>query len=140
MAVRKQPISRTLKKLETKKSVKTYPKTVTTLKKQYRNLPLHFLFGIESEIDHQCSILDDYLEKLEEIKSTLKRINHCQNLELAKVHAAQALYQLQTLPKEIDETTRSNFESLRRAHDGWKQLAIKAIDHTQEPTKFLKVF
>ena len=40
-------------------------KTVNELKKKYRHLPLHFLFGIEKEIEHQCPSLDEYLEKIE---------------------------------------------------------------------------
>ena len=62
MSARKKVIP--LNKLRNNKN-STQPKSVEELKKKYKNLPLHFLFGIEKEIEHQCSILDEYLEKLD---------------------------------------------------------------------------
>ena len=128
-----------LTKLKPTGSTKNRPRTVSELKKRYRHLPLHFLFGIEPEIDYQCPTLDVYLGQLENTKKGLEKIRRCKSLDVAKIHAATSLHELDTLPKEIDEQTRANFEKLRRMAEGWKQLAIKAMNDTKNPEKYLKI-
>lgn len=118
---------------------KSSPKTVAELKRKYRHLPLHYLFGIEKEIDFQCPLLDGYLEKLEEVKVALEKIRKCKNLEASQILAAGALHSIATVPNEIDMVTRCNFENLRKTSEDWKQLAIAAIDETGNPESFLKV-
>lgn len=139
MAVKKAPVRRLLKKVTKERNIKNTPKTVQGIKKQYQDLPLDFLFGIEEEIDHQCPILDEYLDQIEKVKIALLKIRTCQSLEKANVQAATALFHLQHLSSGIDEVTRGNFEKLRQAHLEWKQLAIRAIDDTQKPDKYLKI-
>ena len=118
---------------------KNRPKTVAEIKRKYRYLPLHFLFGIEKEIDYQCPSLDEYLVQLEEVKTVLEKIRRCKSLEMAKIHAASGLHSIATLPDNIDVVTRTNFEKIRRTAESWKQLAIEAIDETKDPNKFLKI-
>ena len=43
------------------------------------------------------------------------------------------------LHKEIDKQTQTNFENLRRMAEGWKQLAIKAMNDTKNPEKYIKI-
>ena len=136
MAVRKKAI--------TKKGIRplpkeTRPKSVSELKRKYNDLPLHFLFGVDKEIDHQCPLLDDYLKQLMEIKLCLEKIRKCRNINTARVHAATGLHALASLSDDIDEVTRGNFEKLRSTSEGWKQLAISAINDTKDPEKFLKI-
>lgn len=114
-------------------------KTVANLKKKYDDLPLNFIFGITEEIDYQCPTLNEYLKEIEKIKEALKKIRRCKSLDSAKLHAAKALHSLEPLEKEIDETTRNNFELLREFGCEWKQLAIRAIDETKNPEKFVKI-
>ena len=114
------------------------PKTVGELKKKYNHLPLHFLFGIQKEIDLQCPVIDEYLEKLNEVKTALEKIKRCQSLENAKIQAAVGLHSLGYLPDELDDVTRGNFEKLRKTAEDWKQLAIEAMNETKNPGKFLK--
>ena len=116
-----------------------YPKTVAELKKKYRHLPLHFLFGIEKEIDFQCPTLDEYLEQLEEVKTALEKIRKSSNLEMAKIHAATALHAMDEIPSGIDQLTRGNFEKLRKTSESWKQLAITAMNESKDPEKFIKI-
>ena len=139
MALKKLPRKRHLKKVVKSPLSKNEVKTVDALKKKYRHLPLHFLFGIEKEIEHQCPSLDQYLEQLEEVKTTLEKIRRCQSLEVAKIHAAEGLYFINQLPKAIDENTRGNFEQLRSTMEQWKQLAIKAINDSGEVEKYLNI-
>lgn len=136
MAVRKklQPIAN-IKSINKKKA----PKTVAELTKKYRHLPLHFLFGIEKKIDFQCPILDEYLQQLEEVKTLLENIRKCKSLEMAKIHAATALHSMDEIPDGIDQGTRGNFEKLRKTAEGWKQLAIQAMNETGEVERFVKV-
>ncbi|MEO1259798.1 MAG: hypothetical protein AAFZ15_13480 [Bacteroidota bacterium] len=115
------------------------PKSVAELKRKYDDLPLHFLFGVEKEIEHQCPSLDEYLTQLNEIKICLEKIRKCRSTKTAQIQAAKALHALMTLPTDIDETTRSNFEKLRESLNGWKQLAISAINETKHPENFLKI-
>ena len=136
MSARKKVIQ--LKKLDSSIS-STQPKSVADLKKKYKQIPLHFLFGIEKEIEHQCPILDEYLEKLEGVKGNLERIRKSQNLKSVQVDAAVALHEISLLPIGIDEITRINFEKLRSTAEAWKQLAIAAINETKDPEKFLKI-
>ena len=137
MAVQKklQPIA----KITPISKKNNHPKTVAELKKKYRHLPLHFLFGIEKEIDFQCPLLDEYLEQMDEVKTALEKIRKCKDLETAKIHAATALHSINNLPNELDLTTRSNFEKLRKTTEDWKQLAITAINETKNPERFLKI-
>ena len=136
MAVRKklQPIS-TIKSINKKKA----PKTVAELKKKYRHLPLYFIFGIEKEIDFQCPILDEYLMKLEEVKTALENIRKCKSLDMAKIHAATALHSMNEIPDGIDQGTRMNFEKLRKTAEDWKQLAIRAMNESGEVERFVKI-
>ena len=120
-------------------SKKKRPKTVAGIKRKYRHLPLHFLFGIEKEIDYQCPILDEYLKQLEEVKTVLEKIRRCKSLEMAQIHAASGLHSMSTISDNIDVVTRTNFEKIRRTAENWKQLAIEAIDETKDPDKFLKI-
>ena len=115
------------------------PKTVSELKRKYNNLPLHFLFGVDKEIEHQCPLLDDYLNQLKEVQSCLKKIRKCRSISVAQVQAATGLHALSTLFDDIDEVTRGNFEKLRDTSEGWKQLAITAINETKDPERFLKI-
>lgn len=117
----------------------TRPKSVAELKKKYKQLPLHFLFGIEKEIEHQCPILDEYLEKLTEVKYSLEKIRKSKDLKSVQIDAAVALHEMSNLSPGIDEITRINFEKLRATADAWKQLALAAINETKEPEKFLKI-
>lgn len=140
MAIRKKIQQPTLKKIKPiSSSKKSTPKTVADLKKKYRQLPLHFLFGIHKEIDYQCPRLDEYLERLEEIKTALEKIRRCKSLESTQIHAATALHALYELPNNIDQETRNNFENLRKTADNWKQLAISAMNKTKDPEQFLKI-
>ena len=140
MAVKKTPHNIVpLPQLKPTNSPRNRPKSVAELKKKYRYLPLHFLFGIEPEIEYQCPTLDVYLGQLKNAKEGMEKIRRCKSLEIAKIHAATSLHELDTLPKEIDEQTRTSFENLRRMAEGWKQLAIKAINDTKNPEKYLKV-
>lgn len=132
------------KKLPELQKVTTLPAkkkdtTVADLRKRYRFLPLHFIFGIEKEIEHQCPSIDHYLDQLEEAKTALQKIRRCKNLDKAKIHAATALHALDSLPEDLDITTRSNFEKLRQTAKDWKQLAIKAINATRTPDKFVNM-
>ena len=136
MAVRKNAV--------TKKGIRSLPKesrpkSVAELKRKYNDLPLHFLFGVDKEIDHQCPLLDDYLKQLEEVKLCLEKIRKCRNINIARVHAASGLHALASLPEDIDEVTRGNFEKLRNTSEGWKQLAIAAINETKDPEKYLEI-
>ena len=114
------------------------PKSVSELKKKYDQLPLHFLFGIQKEIDHQCPLIDEYLEQLNEVQTALVKIRESQSLEKAKIQAAVALHSLEFLLDNLDDVTRKNFEKLRMTAEGWKQLAIEAMNETKNPEKFLK--
>ena len=114
-------------------------KSIPEMKKKYRHLPLHFLFGVEKEIDYQCPTLDEYLEKLEEVKIALEKIRRCKSLEMAQIHSATALHSMTNLPSDIDQVTRGNFEKLRKTSENWKQLALTAINETKDPEKFLKI-
>ncbi len=120
-------------------SKKDSTRTVAELKRKYRHLPLHFLFGIEKEIDYQCPSLDEYMMQLYEIKTALEKVRKCKSLEMAKIHAATALHSISTLPDDIDLNTRTNFEKLRKTADDWKRLAIDAINETKNPAKFIKI-
>lgn len=139
MAAKKAPIRRHLKKVEKTTTSRTPPKTVMALKKQYHDLPLHFLFGIEREIDLQCPTLNEQLDKLKLVKEKLQKIRDCANPQTAKIYAAEALFQLEDLYEEIDEGTRGNFEKLRSSHEQWKRLAIRAINDTGKPTCYISV-
>ncbi|MDG1435079.1 MAG: hypothetical protein P8Q41_13755 [Saprospiraceae bacterium] len=136
MAVKKKVVH--LKKVNTL-SIKSKPKTVYDLKRKYQQLPLNYLFGIEDEIDFQCPILDDYLEKLEVVQKKLEKIRRGKNIDTAQVDALAALFQLADLEKGIDEITRMNFEKMRDYAKAWKELAILAINETKNPELFLKV-
>jgi hypothetical protein len=114
-------------------------KTVNELKKKYRHLPLHFLFGIEKEIEHQCPSLDEYLEKIEEVKTALETIRKSKSIEATQIQAAIALHSMGNLSSDIDLETRCNFEKLRKSMEDWKQLALAAISETKNPEKFLKI-
>lgn len=74
MAAKKTPIRRHLKNVTKTTRRSSLPKTVKALKKKYQELPLHFLFGIEKEIEHQCPALDDYLDELDKVKEQLYKI------------------------------------------------------------------
>lgn len=115
------------------------PKSVAELKRNYNDLPLHFLFGIKEEIEHQCQFLDDYLTQISEVKEYLEKIRKCRSTRAAQIHAAKALHALSPLSDEIDESTRDNFEKLRDGFNGWKQLAIAAMNETKDPERFLKI-
>lgn len=136
MAVRRKTI--------TKKGIRPLPKearpkSVSELKRKYNDLPLHFLFGVDEEIDHQCPLLDGYLKQLMEVKLCLEKIRKCSNINTARIHAAIGLHSLDSLSGGIDELTRGNFEKLRSTSEGWKQLAISALNDTKDPEKFLKI-
>lgn len=118
---------------------KSHSKSVAEMKKKYRQLPLHFLFGIKKEIDFQCPLLDEYLEKLEEVKMALEKIRKSTDLETSQILAAGALHSIDNVPNGIDMVTRINFENLRKTSEDWKQLAIAAINETKNPERFLKV-
>ncbi len=135
MAVRK---IKPLRPTNSSRKVNLHPKSVGELKKKYKQLPLHFLFGIQKEIDHQCPHIDDYLERLNEVKDVLIKINETKSLENAKIQAAIGLHALGSLLDELDQVTRGNFEKLRKTSEDWKQLAIKAMNETKNPEKFLK--
>lgn len=124
-----------IKSINKKKS----PKSVAELKKKYRHILLHFLFGIEREVEFQCPILDEYLEKLEEVSNALEKIRRCKSLEMAKIHAATALHSMNEIPEGIDQQTRGNFEKLRKTAKDWKQLAIEAMNEVEEVEKFVKI-
>ena len=136
MAVRKKAISQKGIRQLPKEA---RPKSVSELKRKYNDLPLHFLFGVDQEIDHQCPLLDDYIKQLMEIKLCLEKIRKCRNINTARIHAATGLHALTSLSDNIDEVTRGNFEKLRATSEGWKQLAISAINDTKDPEKFLKI-
>lgn len=139
MAVKKK-IIRLKNNQNTKREIfPSSPKTVAELKRKYRFLPLHFLFGVDKSIEFQCPILDDYINQIMEVKETLEMIRRCKSLEKAKVHAAYGLHALQDISDDIDKITRGNFEQIRKTGEGWKQLAIEAINETQNPEKFLKI-
>jgi hypothetical protein len=115
------------------------PKSVTELKKKYQDLPLHFLFGISKAIDYQCPTLDDYLDEIKTATTALGAIRKAKSLEEAQVEAAKALHALTCLTTGIDEETRANFEKLRNTAEEWKQLAIEAINLTEDPEKLVKI-
>jgi len=139
MAAKKTPIRRHLKKVGNISNPTMPPKTVKALKKQYNDLPLHFLFGIEKEIDLQCPILNQYLDKLTLIKHKLQEIRNCKTLAAAQLKSAEALFHIEVLYEDIDEGTRGNFEKLRSSHEQWKRLAIRAMDDTQNPSKYVVI-
>jgi len=136
MAVRKKKVVHINVKSVSKKKA---PKSVAELKRKYKDLPLHFLFGIREEIDYQCPLLDAYLKELKIAVESLQKIRRCKNLENAQVEAAKALHALLEVSENIDEETRKNFEKLRETGEAWKQLAIEAMNETKQPEKFLKV-
>jgi len=136
MAVKKKIIS--LNPI-TNPSIQGRPKSVSELKRKYKNLPLHFLFGIEPEIEYQCPLLDVNLNQISETQKALEKIRRCRSLNAAKTNAAVGLHEISSTYKEIDEVTRTNFENLRRMAEGWKQLAIAAMNETKNPEKFLKI-
>lgn len=136
MAVQKRlPKVKKLTTLSSKQKITT----IGDLRRKYDTLPLSFIFGISEEIEHQCPSIDQYLLQLEKTKRVLQKIRRCQDLDKAKVHAATALHALNTLPDDLDLTTRGNFEKLRETTKEWKQLAIKAINATKTPEKFINM-
>ncbi len=137
MAAKKTPIRRHLKKVAKTTTNHTPPKTVMALKKQHHDLPLHFLFGVEKEIELQCPTLNDQLDQLKQVKVKLQKIRDCANPQTAKVYALEALFHLENLYEGIDEGTRGNFEKLRSSHEQWKRLAIRAMNDTENPSKYL---
>lgn len=136
MAVRKKKVV----PLHIKSTTKTKrPKSVAELRRKYKDLPLHFLFGIKEEIDYQCPTLDEYLNEIKEAVESLRKIRNARSLAAAQVEAAKALHALSAPVEGIDEVTRANFEKLRETAEGWKQLAIAAMNETKDPEKFLKI-
>ena len=127
-----------LKNTTASRKVNLHPKSVSELKKKYKYLPLHFLFSIQKEIEHQCPLLDEYLEHLNEIKDTLIKIKEGNSMENAGIQAAVGLYAIGALSNGLDNVTRGNFEKLRQSSEEWKQLAIEAMNETKNPEKFLK--
>ena len=49
-------------------------KTVNQLKKKYEEVPLAFLYGIQTELEYQCPSIDEYIEKIEECKKKIKTL------------------------------------------------------------------
>jgi hypothetical protein len=133
-----------LKKVVTLKRVKpttsnSKPQTVAEMKRKYSQLPLHFLFGIEKEIDFQCESIDQYIFKIEESKDFLKKIRKCKTLESAQIQAVNCLHSMDKVDANLDIITRCKFEELRSYAEAWKKLAIAAINETKNPEKFLKI-
>jgi cysteinyl-tRNA synthetase len=115
MAAQKKIIN--LKRVKTSTSNST-PKTVSELKGKYNQLPLHFLFGLEKEIDYQCESIDQYLSSLEDCKNFLIKIRKSKSLDSAQLHAANGLHSLDKIDSDLD---------------------IEAINETKNPEKFLKI-
>lgn len=127
-----------LKKSKSLASVKA-PRTISELKRKYKDLPLHYLFGIEKEIDHQCDSIDDYIAKIKRCQQQLQRMKKAKNLEEVHLIAVTAQYEIINLPVQLDEITRINFEKLRAYAEAWKQLAIEAMNSSKQPEQFVKL-
>ncbi len=113
--------------------------SVEKLKKKYSGLPTSFLFAIDQEIDFQCPIIDDYIEKLEKCKRHLTKAKRAKTTETKDIQILSALYFLEDIDEQLDTVTRGNFIALREVLKQWKHLALKAIDETKSVEKFLNI-
>lgn len=111
--------------------------TVRQLKRKYNDLPLSFLYGIPQELEFQCPMIDEYIEKIESCRESLKKAKRARTLETKNSHVLKAIYSLENMDTNLDEITRNNFESLREYAKQWKLFAIRLLDFTKSPEKFL---
>jgi len=112
-------------------------KTVRQLKRKYDEVPLSFLFGIQPEVDYQCPSIDEYIEKIEACRKYLNKAKRARTVETKDGHILRAMYALSNLDDELDKKTRNNFISLREAVREWKGLAIRLLNATRTPEKFV---
>lgn len=123
------------------KVVRTEIRNVTTvkqLKRKYNDLPLSFLFGLDDEIDFQCPIIDEYIEKIEACRKSLEKAKRARNLDAKNGHILKAIYALEHLDTNLDVKTRNNFMALREFANQWKQLTIKLLNASRKPETFMK--
>ena len=111
--------------------------SVKQLKRKYDNLPLSFLYGIPNEIEHQCPIIDEYIEKIESCRESLNKAKRARSLDRKNSHILKAIYILENMDSNLDEITRENFSNLREYAKQWKLFAIKILDFTKSPEKFM---
>lgn len=114
-----------------------FPRTVYQLRKKYDGVPLSYLYGIEDEIDFQCPIIDDYIDKIQECKNILAKAKRAKRLETKDGHIMKALHILHNIDTELDEVTRGNFIKLRDYADSWKKLAIRLLNASRNPEKYM---
>lgn len=112
--------------------------TVKQLKRKYNNLPLSFLFGIGQELEFQCPIIDEYIEKLESCRNHLAKAKRARTIESKNGHILKALYAINEMDVDLDNKTRDNFAELREYAKKWKSFAIRILDETKNPEKFVK--
>ncbi len=111
--------------------------TVRQLKRKYDNLPLNFLFGIDDEIDYQCPIIDEYIEKIESCRESLLKAKRARTLESKNTHLLKAIYSIENIDIVLDTTTRDNFVKLRKYANQWKSFSIKLLNASKTPEKFM---
>ena len=111
--------------------------TVRQLKRKYDDVPLSFLFGISQEVDYQCPTIDEYIDKIELCRRHLDKAKRARTLETKDGHILRAMYALSDIDVDLDKKTRENFIRLRETVREWKGLAIRLLNVTRTPEKFV---
>lgn len=124
-------------KLPYKNAAAKEVKTVKQLKRKYDEVPLSFLFGIQPEVDYQCPVLDEYIDKIDACRNHLDKAKRARTIETKDGHILRAMYALADLDNGLDTKTRENFVSLRESVREWKSLAIRLLNATRTPEKFV---
>ena len=112
-------------------------KTVRQLKKKYNEVPLGFLFGIPDELDFQCPNKDEYMDKIIECQTALNKAKRARTLESKDGHILKALFAIKDLDTTLDNNVRTNFIDLRSFAKEWKRLAIKLLNASKNPEKYI---
>ena len=124
-----------MKVLRTEKNIVT---TVRQLKRKYNDLPLSYLYGIDDEIDFQCPIIDEYIEKIAACKESLAKAKRAKSMKTKSGHILKAMYAIEHLDSNLDVKTRGNFIAIREYADQWKSLAIELLNASKTPESFMK--
>ena len=67
----------------------------------------------------------------------MEKAKRARTIETKDGHILRAMYALSGLDDDLDKKTRSNFIGLRESVMEWKGLAIRLLNATRTPEKFV---